>query len=233
MTAALYILGGPSINNREDFRYSLRSLTNAPDVTEVWAAGDIPTWFTGTRIPLVPQPEKFANQRASLTAFLNYPGAPDSFYLFNDDMFVTEPVVGQLPTCHMGRASTERKRLGTIRNSWARAVFQTAAWMEDQGHGDVLVYEAHTPLLFNTARLKALVNSYPSHMPLAVGEMYTQAGIGGEGTNCGNAKVRPGDDLAVKAAMPMPYLSGNDITWQGELGDMVRGLFTTASRWES
>lgn len=233
MTAAAYILGGPSVREREDFRHSLRSLGNATDVTEVWAIGDVPDWFRGTRLPLEPQREKFANQRASLTAFLNYPGAPERFYLMNDDMFVTEIVAGQLPTCHMGRASSERKRLASIRSSWARAVFQTAAWMEDQGHGDVLVYEAHTPLLFNTAKLKVLLNSYPDHLPLAVGEMYAAAGAGGEGTHCGNAKVRAEDDVAEKQAMPMPYLSGNDETWQGEFGGLIRGMFTTPSRWEA
>lgn len=230
MTAAVYVVGGPTSDCRNDLRHSLRSLTNAPDITEVWCVGDIPTWFTGTRLPLEPKPEKFTNQRASLTAFVNYPGAPSRFYLFNDDHFVTDHVDGQLPTCHLGKA---RDFFDVqARNSWHRAGLATAAWMEDIGHPDVLAYEAHTPLLFDTKRLASLLNAYPLGSPMLVGELYAASGAGGEGTDVGNAKVKPGDDLQAKLAQPMPYLSVNPQTWDGEAGDLVRSMFTTPCRWE-
>lgn len=237
MTAAVYIVGGPSVDDRSDLRHSLRSLAaNAPEIDEVWVVGDVPDWFRGVRLPLEPQREKYANQRASLTALANYPGAPERFWLMNDDMFVIESCE-TLPIHRLGKVSEELDHwLGpgvrTSGNTWHKALMATAAWMEDRGHGDVLCYEAHVPLLFHTERLAELLNDYPTEQRLLVGEFYAYAGDGGEGADAGNAKVKPGDDLAEKIAQPMPYLSGNDQTWQAELGDHIRSLFPIPSKYE-
>lgn len=238
MTAAAYIVGGPPDSpGRDELRYSLRSIeANAPDVTEAWVIGDVPDWFTGIRLPLEPQPEKFRNQRESITRFVNYPGAPPRFYLFNDDHFVTEHVAGQLPTCRnknpASRWAQAEQDDGARLNGWHRTVQATAAWVADCTGTDPLIYESHTPLLFDTRRLKGYVNAYPIGQPFAVGELYPVAGAGGEGQHCGNAKVKAHDSLQAKLGNPMPYLSGNPDSWNGALGDYIRGLFPNPSRWE-
>lgn len=238
MTAAVWIVGGPTTDNRDDLRHSLRSVaTNAPDITEAWVVGDVPDWFTGTRLPLTPRAEKYDNQRASLTAFVNYPGAPHRFVLMNDDMFITEPTTGPLPTCRLGKVSEELDHwLGpgkrTSGNTWHKALMATAAWMDDLGHGDILCYEAHTPLHFNTSRLAELLNAYPIAQRVLAGELYAYAGDGGEGVDRGNAKVRGDDNLQAKLAQPMPYLSGNPESWDGALGKMIRDMFPRPCRWE-
>jgi hypothetical protein len=235
MTAAVYVVGGPNTDDRDDLRHSLRSLTNAPEITEAWVVGDVPTWFAGVKVPLLPLPEKFANQRQSLTAFVNYPGAPESFYLFNDDMFITEHVVGPLPICRNKNPASRwldaEKNQGIRPNVWHKAVTSTASWMGERLGTDPLVYECHTPLLFDTARLRHLINAYPDQ-PFAVGELYPGAGIGGEGKHCGNAKVKAADSLAHKQALPMPYISGNPDSWDGALGQWIRGRFDKPGRWE-
>jgi len=238
MTAAVYVVGGPTDDDRDDLRHSLRSLdTNAPDVTEVWIVGDIPTWARGIRMHTIPQAEKFANQRQSLSWFVNYPGAPAAFYLMNDDMFITEHVEGQLPTCrNASRASrwaNAERSSGVKLNGWHRTVQATASWVSELTETDPYIYEAHTPLLFDTAKLKALINTYPIAQPFAVGELYPIAGIGGEGAHCGNAKVKAADSLNAKLANPMPYLSGNPDSWAGALGTHIRAMFPNPSRWEA
>lgn len=237
MTAAVWIVGGPTDDDRADLRHSLRSVaTKAPEITEAWAVGDVPDWFAGVRMPLEPQAEKYANQRASLTAIANYPGAPETFWLMNDDMFVTEPSES-LPIHRLGKVSEELDHwLGPgVRasgNTWHKALIATAGWMEARGHGDVLCYEAHVPLLFHTERLAELLNAYPLEQRLLVGELYAAAGAGGEGIDAGNAKVKPGDQLAAKLAQPMPYLSVNPETWDGGPGDLIRAMFDQPCRWE-
>jgi hypothetical protein len=234
MVAAMYVVGGEG--DREDLRYSLRSLNaNAMAIDEVWIVGDVPSWAAAARMPYPPLFSKFPNQRQSIERFVNAPGAPEQFYLFNDDMFVIELVDGPLPVCHNRHpaskwAADERKRRSL--NSWHRAVIATAEWTAERLGTDPWIYECHTPLLFDTATLRDLLDEYPADRPFAAGELYPLAGIGGEGTFCGNAKCGRDDKLAAKLASPMPYLSASPDTWDGELGDYIRELFPNQCFWE-
>lgn len=236
MTTAVYIVGGPTDDDRDDLRHSLRSLAeNAPFVTEVWCVGDVPAWFAGVALPLPPKADKFANQRASITAFVNYPGAPSTFALMNDDMYVTEPITAFETYRNANKASTwaEAEKAGGRRlNGWHRTVLASAAVIEDWTGRDPFIYETHTPLMLDTAKLAGAVNAYPMGSPFAVSQLYNLAGIGGEGKVAGNAKVRPEDDLDAKMAQDMPYLSGNPVTWKGAFGEYVRGRWTEPCRWE-
>lgn len=233
MVAAVYVVGGETPDNRADLRYSLRSLVNAPVVDDVWVVGDVPAWFAGVKVPLEPLPDKFQNQRQSVERFVNLPGAPERFYLFNDDMFIVEPVHGPLPTVRNRAAlSGWLKADGRRPNHWHRAVLSTAEWVSGRVEGDPPIYECHTPLLFDTRRLREAVNAYPAERPFAVGEMYPLAGCGGVGEAVGNAKCKGHDNLDHKLSLPMPYLSGNPDTWAGALGDLIRGMFPEPCKWE-
>lgn len=237
MIAGLWVVGGPSVDDREDLRYSLRSVAAHTGITEAWVVGDVPAWFTGCRIPLPPHPSKFENQRASLTAFCETAGVPESFVLFNDDMFVTEPIAGALPIFrNRGRTSNwnaDHDGTGHGPDCWTCACRDTATWATKHGAGDPHLYECHTPLTFDTTRLRDLLNAYPAGRRLAVGELYPLAGIGGEGTHAGNAKVKAHDSLADKLANPMPFLSSNPDTWPGGVADYIKPLFPDPSPWEA
>jgi len=233
MTAAVYIVGGN--RNHEELRYSLRSLAvNAADVTQVWVVGKVPDWVKGVRrLPLDPAPEKFANQRRSLTAAVNAKGAPREFYLMNEDHYVIEPIIGRMPMVHMGPTRAWLKANWRDRNSWFRAVRNTTDWLcARAGVDDVLCYETHTPLLMDRDRLRTLLAEYPADVSLAMSMLYVAAGAGGEGTHAGNAKSKIGDDLAAKLEQPMPYLSGNQESFDGEVGDVLRRLLPDRCRWE-
>lgn len=233
MAVGVWVVGGPG--DREDLRYSLRSVAaNAPAITQAWVVGDPPPWFNGVRIALEPKPEKYANQRASLTALVHHPGAPETFWLFNDDMFVTEhtidlPIIRNKASAAQWNADHPVGSHGP--SCWTCAVKHTAAWAVTRAGCDVWLYENHTPLLFDTARLRDEVDAYPNQ-PFTVGELYPLAGAGGDGRVAGNAKVKAADNLTAKQALPMPYLSGNPDSWDGALGEYVRGLFPTPCRWE-
>lgn len=235
----VYVVGGPAESDREDLRYSLRSFAKnyrGPAFRDVWVVGDVPDWFTGARLPLPPHPEKFQNQRASLTAYVKCAGAAASFALANDDMFLIEPVES-LPTFrNRGRTfgwNTDHLDNGHSPSCWTCACRDTAKWAAEHGAGNAYLYECHTPLLFDTARLRDLLNAYPTGRRLAVGELYPLAGIGGEGEHAGNAKVKAHDSLADKLANPMPYLSSSPDTWPGVVADYVKPLFTEPSPWEA
>lgn len=231
MTAAVYLVGGN--RDHEELRYSLRSLANAPAITQVWILGVVPEWVKGARrVELDPAPEKFANHRQSLEAFCATKGAPREFYLMNEDHYIIEHVEGPLPTFHLGPTSEYFARTWRDRNTWFRAVKNTADWLAERGHGDVNCYEAHTPLLFDRVKLGRMLTEYPRDISLAAGTLYVEARAGDVGVNVGNAKVKVDDDLHAKLDQPMPYLSGNPESFNGAVGDLLRDMFPHKSRWE-
>lgn len=244
MTAAVWIVGGPSDDDRADLRYSLRSVAaNAPFITETWVVGDVPRWFAGVRMQLEPQSEKFANQRQSITRLANYPGAPAKFVLMNDDMFVIEPTDGVVTSRYRNPLSTWAAvhrdavdREGAHPNDcWQCCIIDTAEWTAAQTGTDPWLYECHTPLLFDTGRLRDALNAYPADRRFVVGELYPVAGCGGDGEHLGNAKVKKNDHsvLAAKLGNPMPYLSCGPDSWHGVVGDHIRAQFTKPCQWEA
>lgn len=228
----MWYVGGEDPDNRNELRHSLRSVaTNAPTVTEAWVVGDVPDWFAGVKVPLKPLREKFANARQSITRFANLPAAPDEFYLFMDDIYITEPVTGQLPTCHLGPARNYGPYLRG-RGAYSNGVRHTTDWLHTHGHPDPLAYLAHTPVLLNTQRTRAFLNEYPQQ-PLEPFLLYNAAGANGEGRRSGNSKCKAPDNLEHKMALDIPYLSSAPDTWAGKLGDIIRKQFPTPSRWET
>jgi hypothetical protein len=230
----VWVVGGPG--DREDLRYSLRSVTanlHAP-YRDVWVVGDPPAWFTGARMPLEPHPAKFENQRRSLTAYVNHPDAAERFVLFNDDMFLLEPV-DVLPVCRahtqtgMQYAADHRENSSSrdlcVPDCYQCAVGETAAWTAEQLDGDTLLYESHTPLTFDTAKLREVLAAYPPGRPFAVGEVYPITGAGGPGKLLGNAKSRVAGSFTAKLALPMPYLSCSPQTWLDPVGPHIKGMF--------
>lgn len=241
-TDLVYVVGGPTDDARDDLRHSLRSfaVNVTVDFRDVWVVGDVPEWFTGAKMPLVPHPDKFINQRRSLTAYVNAPGAADRFVLANDDMFVTEPV-DTLPTCRVLRplsswAQVHRDALNAGAHPWdcwQCHIIDTADWTAQQTGTDPWLYECHTPLLFDTARLRDVINNYPQDRRFVVGEVYPIAGAGGPGEHCGNAKAKTDASFPEKLANPMPYLSASPDSWAGALGRYIRDLFPAPCRFET
>lgn|GEM_PF-1267133 len=227
-------------DDNEELRYSLRSVARNADglFRKVWIVGTVPSWVTGVEgLPLDPAAEKFANMRQSLAAVVRDRRVAAQIVVFNDDHFVTEPIT-EWAAFHLGRTSAYVQHLASIgttskRNTWVRAVENTAEWMRAEGHGDIYCYEAHTPLLFNRRALAAALDAYPADRSLAYPGLYPVAGAAGEGVNAGNSKVvRPGE-LAVKVALPMPYLSSNDASFaDGEVGAHIRAMFPEPSPFE-
>jgi hypothetical protein len=232
VVAAIWYVGGPDPDDRAELRHSLRSVAaNVPIIDECWVVGDVPDWFTGVKVPLEPQAEKFANARASITRFVNLPAVPSEFYLFMDDVMVTEPVTGRLPICHLGPVKNYSS-YKTGNGTYARAVRQTANWLMTHGDPDPLAYLGHTPVPLDTAKVRAFLDDYPADQLLEPFLLYCVAGTDGPGTRQGNAKTSKSDTFEHKRDLPIPYISSNPDTWTGPCGDYIRAMFLDACRWE-
>lgn len=234
----VYVIRPGDVN--EELRYSLRSVAKHTPHRHVWIVGTVPSWVTNVKtLPLPPQPEKFANQRQSLTAACGARGVSDPFVLFNDDMFVVEPIT-EWRTWNIDTIEDHwGGPIGYVDphpNEWLHAVWQTYKWMQDQGHPDPLYYENHTPLLYDKASLSAVLAEYPTDRPFAVNGTYAITGAGGEGDCGGNAKLSydgPPELVPDPVAMGMPYLSTDDSSFlEGPLGVYLRGLFPDPGPYE-
>ena len=226
-------------DDNEELRYSLRSVAQNAPHRNVWIAGTVPSWVRNVkRLPLVPQPEKFANQRQSLHAVAACPAISDPFVLFNDDMFVMEPITEwrtwNLDTIeeHFGGP------IGNVDpkpNEWMHAVWCTYKWMQDKGHPDPLYYENHTPLLYDKQKLAGVLAEYPLGRPFVVNGTYPITGAGGEGEWGANAKLafQGALDVFASLSLGMPYLSTEDTSFAAQpLGEFIRNTFPEPGPYE-
>lgn len=217
----------------EELRYSLRSLVNFPH-RRVFIAGSVPAWARNViGIALTPLPEKFANQRASLTAAVGDSMLTRTFWLLNDDHFVCESTAG--PSFHRGPFSTYRPR--TLRggqnphSTWWQAVCSTAEWVAETHGIDPLIAETHSPLAFDKGRLRDLLADYPADRQFAAGATWSLTGaVPGEiGLN---VKCKTDAEFATKWGVT-PYLSSNDESFaHGAVGEYVRSLFPEPCKYE-
>lgn len=223
----LYVIG-PGSSGHEELRHSLRSVAKNLPHRKVWIVGSVPDWTRNVEeINLEPHPEKFPNQRQSLTVAVDQQDLSDNFILMNDDMFVIEPV-SDLPCFHLGPSSAHLEFLDSVGkdNDWVDAVRATAEWF-----GDPNCYECHIPLLFSRERLRAVLRAYPKDRPFAAGEVYEAARAGSEGVlgHCVKVTRQP---LAEK--LGTPFLSSDDRSFaKGEVGRYVRSLFPEKCRYEA
>jgi hypothetical protein len=220
-----------------ELRISLRSLAaNAAGIyRNVWIVGTVLPWLRNIApLPLEPREDKFENQRQSLTAVVNHPDLSDEFVLLNDDHFIIQPIA-DWRTYHLGTAFGFLSQLflgdmeGTNLNEWAHAVLNTALWTQATADiAEPLCYEAHIPLLFDKAKVAAVLNEYPTEGYFAVGETYPITGAAGEGIVGQNTKV--GDagarGLLTVLGSGMPYVSTEDNVFEvGKVGDWLREMF--------
>lgn len=220
-----------------ELRLSLRSLAkNAVGIyRNVWVVGTVLPWLRNVRgLPLEPLEDKFENQRQSLAAVVNHPDLSDTFVLLNDDHFVTQPIT-EWRTWHIGTVFGFLAQLFlgdmevTNRNEWAHAVLNTALWTQAKADiAEPYCYEAHIPLLFDKAKVAAVLDEYPADGFFAIGETYPITGAGGEGEVGANTKIGDAGARGLLTVMcsGMPYVSTEDNVFEsGVVGDWLRANF--------
>ena len=222
-------------SDNEALRYSLRSIEmfGAGTFRKVWIVGVKPDWCVGVgHIPADEPGEKFASIRAKLEALTSHRPVAANVVVLNDDYMATAPITWG--AWHMGPTSTYVAEQFRPRNTWWEALLATADWMRDRGHGDILCYAGHVPLMYSKARLRNILAEYPTDRRLLDVGLYPEAGVGGEGSFALNAKCGPDDAAKVDDPRMPPWLSTNDASFaMPEIGGRVREMFPEPSRWEA
>lgn len=237
----------PTGDGCEELRYSLRSIEAhaAGLYRKVWIvidrAANLPEWLTNVGVIEASDPRgRTEDVRAKVTAAATDRRVASRFVWMYDDAFLVGPIT-EWAAFHMGPTSGYLERLARLprpitpaNSAWARAVADTAAWMAEQGYGDVLCRQGHRPLLWDRERLAATLAEYPAGRPMDVQGLYDAAGAAGEGERGTNAKVTVEDDFLSKlAALDIPWLSSSDRSFrEGMIGGYIRGMFRTPSGFE-
>lgn len=221
----------------EELRYSLRSLTNLPH-DNVWAVGGGPDWLSPAvhRLRLPQVGGKWLNSARNLRAAVEDSNISDDFVLFNDDFFVTEPIVA-VPALNRGPLKTVLAWYETTHpgSRYTAGMRNTYDWLRTLGIDNPLSFELHTPLKVNR-HLAATVYEQID-LALASGELQRPIHwrtVYGNLTNAGGAPTRDVKVYGHLDGLPLgPFASTTDRVFRhGITGRRIRALFPAPSEYE-
>jgi len=178
----------------------------------------------------MPRPNKFEQAFENLRAALWHPDLSEDFYFFNDDFFVMEPLQ-DLPVVHRGWVSDRIAEGGggdTYRHG--RSVTQNLLKTLLPAREDLLSYEAHAPMEFNTEALRAVLDLIGRHLPTSLATIAHWKTVYGNLAALGGRYIE--SPKAGGPPWPTPFMSTEDTAFEGEAGDYIRGLFPDPSPYE-
>lgn len=130
----------------EELRYSLRSLRNIPH-DRVWIVGDGPSWLRNVEMVKVPQQrDKQETALLNLITACQHPEISDPFLIFNDDMFLMQPME-RVPSLNMGpleRVISEHQYGSAYRNAMQKTYDRLATLTDDPS--TLVCFELHIPM---------------------------------------------------------------------------------------
>lgn len=146
-------------NRNEELRWSLRCLDAHMPGRRVWIVGHKLPWLTGVEHLSTRQDDhKHLNTLANLRAACRHGDISPQFVLMNDDFFLLQDVVDQVPTLHRGTLNEfiaqYRRTEGGARLGWYQRAVQTRETLAKLGHDPdaVLSYELHVPMVVDRER---------------------------------------------------------------------------------
>ncbi len=214
----------------EELRYSLRSLANLPH-DNVWVIGGAPSWYTGNRIKVKQQSNKYANVRANLRALVNCGDISDEFVLMNDDFFVVQPVE-TVDYYHGGDYMDKIKRFEEYSpgSAYVQVLWDTVHILAYQGSPTTLDYDLHVPMRMEKELLGPLL-PYEASKRTLYGNLFR---VGGE--HIEDVKVHsrpiaqfPSHDFTVSK---FPYVSSSDRTFRIVHNRLLKKRFRDPSPYE-
>lgn len=220
-------LVGPG--EREQMRYSLRSLANLPhDI--VWIVGCRPSWLAhGTKyLPVPRHPVKWQSAAANLRRACSYAPISPDFILMNDDFYIMDPV-DEVEALHRGpivevhrravsKAGDSRYAAGMIES---HRILTTVYDIKEPVH-----YGLHLPIVYNKYRLLETLDVSerlrdPRVQATDIRTMYGNlTGLGGrqvEDVKLHKHQLGFQNDL--------PYRSTSPATWASSDTDFIRAAF--------
>lgn len=229
---AVYLYGA-GIAGDGELRYSLRSLTNLPQVDRVVVAGAHPAWLAGDVLRVVPdthRPGKHFDTWANLRAAVNDRRVSDEFVLMNDDFFVVDRV-DVVPVWQRGVLSRWEVRTATQ----DKRRDHTISMLEKLEIDGRLSYELHAPMVMHRRLMADLMARAEDCLPSG-SEPPWKRSLYGNAAHPGVGELR--DDVKIYDFTSVPqagqeFVSTSDYTWRrGAVGEWLRARFVEPCRHE-
>ena len=216
-----------------ELTYSLRSLKNFPH-GKVWFYGGCPKNL---------KPDVHVHERQiSLTKYSNVSNMlqdaclnkeiSDSFWLFNDDFFVLQPITPQYMSklekgFHNGTLMDQIKRCEKITdgiNGYTRKLRRTLEWLEENYYSS-RNYEMHIPMLIDRKKMNKLFKGTSHCSRSKYGNVYLN-----ENVNQRDVKIF---SLNHEPKRLNNFVSTCDETFKnGKIGEIIREQFKEKSEYE-
>lgn len=218
----------PGDNNNE-LRYSIRSLTNTPQITQVWTVGYRPQWLhpdhhIDGNHHHTSQANVYNNIRLACEQTTN-----NLVAIFNDDFYITEPVE-HIPTMYRSTLTEHlhqpRVQLLTDR-WWPTTLNTTRVCLHTQGIPNPLSYELHTPFTCNPQLMHQVLTQFQHVTPHNPPQWRSLYG------NLHNIGGQQQQDCKAYGTGPIhkPFHSTTDESFR-HYETQLNQLFPNPSRWE-
>lgn len=230
-------------DSNPELRYSLRCLEANYPHNQVWIVGHQPNWLIninyipgGNSHNPLPGGTNPANVYHNILTACEHADTPDEFIVFNDDFFVTEPII-EIPIYYRGTLD-DHIHMDSVRktpNSWwakslqlTRTCLQTWAAVTDYPD-PILSYELHLPIRVNKNRMADTLRRFAKHAPTnnppqwrsLYGNLHQ---IGG--TQRSDVKMMRGGEIL------KPFHSTNDSSLRRYYSDYFRSTYPELGKYE-
>jgi len=144
--------------DNESLRYCLRSIAANMPHRKIIIAGYKPSWVTGVQhvATATREANKYRRVALNILAGAQATEIADWFILFNDDMFVMDPV-RELSPFHRGHIITMLTEGMESAPKQRDSLLMTYNALTHAGIKQPLNYEVHMPMIFNTGGLLSMV----------------------------------------------------------------------------
>lgn len=228
MNDIVYIL---KHGKNEELRYSLRSVEKNFPFRRVWFYGGKPDGIWPDKfVAVIQQGEtKWEKVKNTLKSVCKNDDISEDFWLFNDDFFIMKKVespVNYYDGYLEDRINQIEAKLFGVHSEYSDRLRHLLKTLQGAGVERPLNYAHHTPMLINRAKMLQVLEEYPNECMFRA--LY--------GNLCKIGGVDMPDVKFYQYRQPFPigeYASTADDSWKQEkIGQIIRGKFSTRSRFE-
>lgn len=218
----------------EELRYSLRSVEKNWQFNKVWFYGGCPDGIKPDHHVHINQTEesKWERVRNMLYKACQNDDITESFWLFNDDFFILQPTPETMAPQYNGTLERQIERVENRHNGLVMDYTQRLRHLQKtlvRAGKPTLNYSVHKPILINRKKMLEVLDKFPDE-PMSRALYANYWGVGGEDSSDNKVMVTQFDMYRVAR---WRFVSTSDDSFNfGNIGNYIRNLFTTKSRFE-
>ncbi|WP_094359937.1 hypothetical protein [Mycobacterium marinum] len=222
-------------DDNDELRYSLRTLEANYPHGQIWIVGHQPNWLTNiNHIPGNRHPYRQGNIYHNILTACRHPDTPQQFAIFNDDFFITEPII-EIPTVYRGTL-TDHIELPRLKNNptgwWAQSLRTTLVCLQASPDCPTrlnpISYELHVPFIINK---QAMAQTLQRFTHIAPENPPQWRSLYGNLNNIGGYQ-HPDCKMSRPGEIRTPFHSTDDASWRRHYATHFKAKYPNPSKYE-